>query len=233
MKIGKVTITGADDRTSISEMEKISIRYPFVEWGILFGSQSKVPRYPSNDWVSEVRSRNSRLCLSAHLCGAYSRNVIENNDFHFVDTLTGIFERVQLNYSFKYPSFTFNENFVNRLLSYEALRFIFQYNNRNENAFQSTPIRAFTGFDLLVDASGGHGRTISSDGLKTYFGYYTKGYAGGIGPDNIDLICEVLKNNNFEDEVWIDMESKVRTDKELDLDKVQDVLKTVKKHFEL
>jgi hypothetical protein len=31
----RVTITGADDSTSIDEMLALSRRFPFVEWGIL------------------------------------------------------------------------------------------------------------------------------------------------------------------------------------------------------
>jgi len=39
MKINKITITGADDRTKISDLVQLQKDYPFVEWGILFSKE--------------------------------------------------------------------------------------------------------------------------------------------------------------------------------------------------
>lgn len=69
-----VTITGADDATSIQEMRQITDEFPFVEWGILIGSHDG-QRFPSMKWVQalvEERGRaGARMNLSLHVCGKF------------------------------------------------------------------------------------------------------------------------------------------------------------------
>jgi len=38
MKIIKLTITGADDKTEVSSLIDISNNFEFIEWGILFSN---------------------------------------------------------------------------------------------------------------------------------------------------------------------------------------------------
>lgn len=71
-----ITFTGADDETDIAKMLELSELYP-IEWGILFSPTRRgSPRYPSIDWVTELRV-NGPARLSAHLCGGYSRDVLD------------------------------------------------------------------------------------------------------------------------------------------------------------
>ena len=57
--------------------------------------------------------------------------------------------------------------------------------------------------------------------------YTTSGYASGLGPDNLEselkLISQAAQNNN----IWIDMESNIRSDTWLDLDKCQNCAQIV------
>lgn len=48
----RVTITGADDSTDISQLVELSQEFPFVEWGILVSRRSEGgPRFPSREWI--------------------------------------------------------------------------------------------------------------------------------------------------------------------------------------
>ena len=78
----------------------------------------------------------------------------------------------------------------------------------------------------LLDASGGAGidtpiQIITSPGIHI-------GYAGGIGPENVESKLRTLLEYDSDEYFWIDMETRVRTDEWLDLDKVEHVLKTCK-----
>jgi phosphoribosylanthranilate isomerase len=84
----------------------------------------------------------------------------------------------------------------------------------------------------LFDCSGGKG--ISPVNWPNIKENIFCGYAGGLGPDNIEAEIKkiiLLTNNN---DFWIDMESKVRTKTSdldyLDLDKVKNCLIQVKKY---
>ena len=69
----------------------------------------------------------------------------------------------------------------------------------------------------LLDASGGAG-------IDTPIQIIT----GGIGPENVESKLRTLLEYDSDEYFWIDMETRVRTDEWLDLDKVEHVLKTCK-----
>ena len=226
MKISKVTITGADNNTHPADMQKLSDKYPFVEWGILFSKSSAgKDRYPSREKIEQFEHLN--VNLSAHFCGEYSRNVVLKGDIaeishHFR------FKRVQLNFNFQntVPELPL----LRRVMyTYPNREFILQYNQSNVpaiNSFLNTPPRNVA---LLYDASGGRGTEIRT--FSPSFAQPT-GYAGGITPDNVESICQTLSkmSNPGESPIWIDMESGVRTDNELDMDKVKKVLEITKNY---
>ena len=79
---------------------------------------------------------------------------------------------------------------------------------------------------MLLDASGGKG--IDTE-IEIFKSPNKIGYAGGINPDNVaDKLRFLLKNVSM-GEFWIDMESGVRTEDWLDLDKVEKILKSCQK----
>ena len=73
----------------------------------------------------------------------------------------------------------------------------------------------------LYDVSAGRG--LVPESFPEHPGYMV-GFAGGINPENVE---EYLKNINCDADYWIDMESGVRTDNKLDLNKVEAVLQKV------
>lgn len=76
---------------------------------------------------------------------------------------------------------------------------------------------------MLIDLSGGRGKETAPIKVMTWTGI-SVGYAGGIGPDNVGKILSSLLSYDEQGSFWLDMETKVRTDDWLDLDKVELVL---------
>ena len=116
MNLRRVTITGADDETSILEIHEIQKRFPFVEWGILISTDENrgAPRFPERKWIHHlVLSDTDRtLQLSLHLCGEPVRSVCKG-DWSFAWSYGNLeaFDRVQLN--FHAYTHLLNEEFAN------------------------------------------------------------------------------------------------------------------------
>lgn len=80
---------------------------------------------------------------------------------------------------------------------------------------------------ILHDASGGRG--IAGEFSVPPLNWSLPGFAGGLNPENLASKLDAIyaMDGNFKD-FWVDMESGVRTDDQLDLDKVQRVLEICK-----
>lgn len=234
------TITGADDATDPSELDDISEEFPFLEVAVLLSkeSDSPRPRFPSKNW----RLKFQRTYLGArsfHFCGKYLLDVL-NESSTLLDRLTdklGIWRsaatRVQLNLS---TDLAFNQTYNIRRFAEDLPRnepVILQLREDNTQLislnlgsplFDSIP-NVNNRFHFLVDESGGTGKPILN---FPRIGGVFLGYAGGLGPHNIeDTILKI--NAGGPCNYWIDMESGVRTDDELrlDMNKVHAVLKTI------
>ena len=247
-----VTITGADDNTEIMDLLDLSSRYPFVEWGILF-SQSKagVARYPSLDWVNELKELHSHFAaknnppnFSSHLCGKWVSDLIDQGEVTFFKNnqeLFPLFGRVQINcYREKLKEAVNSPNFWKAVLRLDK-PIILGGNYANIEL----DVRKCSQYSIypLFDSSGGNGKSCTSyhepfTFVKVDLEKRTHiqnsmfcGYAGGLGPDNIseelDKILDATGTNQF----WIDMESRIRTDDHLDLNKVEKVLEIVSKRL--
>ena len=222
MKINKLTITGADNSNNYNQLFELQQKYPFVEWGILYSKAKEGEnRYPLLSHItSQFANSSSVLNLSAHFCGWYSKEVIENCNYELIDSLPSQFQRVQLNFNFRNS----NKFKLEELVEYAKTskrNIIFQYNRDNKTTLDnlmSTNIPQNIHF--LYDSSGGRGTEIQS--IESDFKNYT-GYSGGINDENISYICELITNTSG-GTVWVDMESGVRTDNRLDLKKVEKVL---------
>ncbi|MBW3243440.1 hypothetical protein KUV57_12270 [Epibacterium sp. DP7N7-1] len=199
-----ITFTGADDRTSLSEMKSLAASYP-VEFAILFSkSRAGKPRYPSRGWIEQAQT--SGLRLAAHICGEWAKQIVQTGASDLDHALQG-FDRAQINTSAP----------VDHDL-------ILTWADRVERSSgqKIEPILQCRGdfpdesrISWLYDCSGGRGvlpeawPTPPKDGIRF-------GYAGGMGPDNIDT---VLRDLSGAEGGWIDMESRVRNDRdEFDLD---------------
>jgi hypothetical protein len=223
MNINKVTISGPDDKVNHDDLMGLQNDFPFVEWGILISRKRMgTNRYPSKEWLKKV---HYDLNVSYHLCGDIVREFVAGK--HSVVWEAGIhWKRLQLNFSFKE-----DKNYLPNLLEIsETARntpyksFILAYNNGSKktlDTFIENHISMPDNIHFLYDSSGGRGTEIKL--LKQPLINYT-GYAGGISPDNVFVICDTLSNMEWQDNIWIDMETGVRTNDEFDIDKVRKVL---------
>ena len=222
MRINRVTFTGADNNTDVNAMVDISKQFSGidVEWGILVSSNNNRNRYPSEDFIKSLKDKGLKLAL--HLCGSYSRNIMTNGN---ISLPYDFFQRYQINFNFTNVSHDIN-NYAKLCEAYPDKRFILQYNKSNSSVVNT--ILHTLGTDntnVLYDASGGRGKEITS--FATPFKDIYTGYSGGLSPENMDNICKLINLAKDPSEVWIDMESGVRTNDIFDLNKVVSVLKAV------
>lgn len=193
-----ITFTGADDRTDVKEMASLCAAYP-IEWGILFSPnrQGIDPRYPGGE--AQSRFLWSGLRISAHLCGAYARSIMETGGLGLlpIPVDLGCFGRIQINHRTPLPSR------INAFRKAWGPRCIAQC--------RGAEFPKDTSVDWLFDQSGGQGR--EPEVFPSHPGRLV-GYAGGIRPDNvISTIERIAATGRF----WVDMESGVRTNNWFDL----------------
>lgn len=223
MKINKVTITGADNKVTPQSLVSITNKYPFVEWGILFSlSKEGFQRYPTKAWIEELVKED--LELSAHFCGWWAKQVLEEGNFKLISNLNPKFKRVQLNYNFQNSRGWNLEKLNDYAMDNPERKIILQYNKSNaETLLDFINSGIFLNFDFLYDSSGGRGTEIKEIG-DPIRNHYT-GYSGGISPTTIDDVCLQILRHNSPAEVWVDLESGARTYNEFDFDKVDEILK--------
>ena len=213
MKLRLITFTGADDETSQKEMSRISQEFNAVEWGILFGSEFGRFRYPNLEWILNLPHG---LNLSAHFCGKFAEMAMEGNLPLF--SLEN-FKRIQLNLS--------NKALVKTLecqplieLSERIPQDVILGGNFGNVKIQSN------NFSILYDASGGNG--ISPKNWPVPETGMFVGFAGGLNPENLLEELERISEVAGDRQIWIDMESGVRSNNQFDLDKVERCLKIAK-----
>lgn len=224
--ITRVTITGADDSVNPQDLAHISSEFPFVEWGILVSrTQFGKPRYPSLDWISKLYNLKMdilKLPLSMHLCGSYVRDLVQGEPIPDIVGWISFFERMQLN--FHAIPHTHTEGMLQNLANCGLFReYIFQYDGVNDGIARIAQKAGIT-TSVLFDKSGGAG--ILPDEWPALIDDMKCGYAGGLGPVNLKEQIELIEAKAGDAEIWIDMETHVRSsdDTFLDLGKVVECL---------
>jgi hypothetical protein len=235
MILKNVTITGADNKTDIDDLYYISSNYPFVEWGILwYPKKMGDPRYPTQSWISKfLIEKPAGVNTSMHVCGIDAHNFgYRIDESPMWDYYVNV-DRVQLNY----PNNEFSLDDVLALLQrgrydfrYAVNRFhaltpgkyvIIQANEGNK--ILNACLEKEPAIEFLFDASRGNGKRITEYPKPIPQKY--NGYAGGIDPKNVmSVLHDLNKIVPEKDEIWIDLETGVRTNNELDLSKVESVL---------
>lgn len=230
MPLELITITGADDHTDINEMVDLSAQWPQLEWGILVAAgHGGDPRWPSHSWQEElVQKAPPQMNISMHICGRWVRELLTGKWSlnSIVAPISVRAERAQIN--------THAEPHVSTVGMLEVLgiysyRWIFQLDGVNDHLLAAAE---YLGLSVagLYDTSHGAGVCPKewpkwSDKPEWQDSTY-KGYAGGLGPDNV--AAELLRINvaAHDRQFWIDMQRNVRTedDSRLDMDKVRRVL---------
>lgn len=242
MSLTKVTITGADDETDVGELIELSREFPFVEWGILVGSNTGegcgCSRFPSVDWiaglVNDVRAAGNHqlpVNLSLHVCGEFLRQLVRG--YSSLDVLLGrylyAFQRMQLNWHGERQFEDSDENIldaISRLVDNVPVTdpawnpvVIFQLDGWNDELWRATARRFLCAG--LFDRSHGAG-ILPAEWPAARLGLPC-GWAGGLGPDNLELQLPLIASQATGD-YWVDMETLVRSESRLDLEKVRDCL---------
>lgn len=234
MKIKYVTLTGADDHTPIDGLLELSQEFDFVEWGILFSqARQGEPRYPSWQWINHL-CVFEHLHLSAHLCGKWVTAAMEGHlPLLNHPGIERAFNTIQLNC------------YADRLREAMICEPLWQvislvHNGRKpvilggNYATVSVQPEQFlnAGVYPLFDASGGQGKSPSRwpEPLRTEFGTpIFCGYAGGLGPENLQKELPRIEEVVRDATIWIDMESSLRdTSDRFDLKKCRSILRMVK-----
>jgi hypothetical protein len=225
MKLHTVTISGSDNRTAAMDLLAISKDYPFVEWGILLSSNEEPkPRYPSTEWIASIEPLSRQgTKVSGHICGEWARNICKGRFPKQINHM--MFQRIQIN-----VAHCFQKEVNNPAAMAACLPKNREYIVQVSLALQEGVALAKTlqGYDrtisILFDTSGGHGVTPTqwpdlAPGMKC-------GFAGGLGPDNLEEALCSLSALVGHAQVWIDMESRVRSEdgEILDIDKVRTCL---------
>lgn len=241
MKIEKVTITGADDNTDIETMVEISKQFPFVEWGILF-SPKRIgeERYPNFLWLDYlvdayddhlISTTDTNMKLSAHLCGGYTSEMLmigsDSLAARVLSRHLSIFSRRQLNFNASRHQVDVN-GFIAMLKGQPHTSFIIQQNAANKALCQKVREQGVKNVAFLYDSSGGRG-TVASEWKAPIEGYFT-GYAGGLSPENLAAELEKIEKVAGDATIWIDTESRVRTNGQLDMEKVKQFLSIAEKY---
>ena len=209
-----LTFTGVGEQTDFDGMLEISKEFN-VEFAVLAGSRSGSvdhPRFPPLEFVTQfgLWAEGRQMPAAIHLCGLWSRDVNEGNKpYHFLG-LVQPFRRVQVNARDR-DYYTPNVVWLARNTS--CVEVIMQ--TRDKIPKQPHPKVAY-----LFDRSGGRGIAArhfpeAQDPSEHH------GFAGGIDAGNIARLvgsCESPIDN-----VWFDIESGVRTDDLMDLEKVREV----------
>lgn len=214
-----VTFTGLDAWTDLDYVEDLSRRYP-IEWGILFSPTRRdlEPRYPGRRTVEAAIARPIRL--AAHLCGSYARTIVGTGECPEVEHLLEQgFYRFQVNTADETADPLVIRRFAERMRL--DGRGILQ--SRNPMYFPFSPV-----VDWLFDRSGGRGVLPGRWPLPQIGSRAMVGFAGGLGLDTARMLLDCINDFHPQDvPFWLDMESRIRTDDRLDLDKCEAVCRAV------
>lgn len=233
--IDRVTVTGADDNISPLKMVKVFQEYPFVEFGILLSKkQAGSLRFPSLTWLHWLHKTNSKLenklPLSAHLCGAWVRDICVGGNCFFREraNISDMFQRFQLNFHGEKQIVNQHQFSANIARLCRLGQFILQMDGVNDDLLGLA--RKYFRMDVapLFDLSGGAG-VLPKEWPKGLSSSYC-GYAGGLAPANLSEQMERIAEVAGAGPIWIDAETLLRSNHDtlFDLDKVRAFLEAAK-----
>ena len=227
----RCTFTGVDEFSSLEHIEEISLKFPFVEWGVLLSTSENRQlngfRYPSLDWLhtnlpklSKI-SQKSGCSIALHVCGKETKNLLNNIEDNIALQPQPYVQRIQINFRYKPKDISLLESLC---YSHPSTIFITQHNQANIDLYSKINL---PNHQILFDTSGGQG--IKSSSWPNLLPNKICGYAGGLGLVDIEKdFSEIfqLANHQF---FWIDMEGKIRTDDKLDLNICEQILAQIQR----
>ena len=233
MKIDRVTFSGIDESINAEQILRVAEEYPSIltEWALLLSksNEGSRPRYPDRQWMEQfiretiTHMQRGAISVAGHLQGRWLRSLAQGNNEVAKDrpTLWPYLQRVQLN--FHGEKAPIKDGFFTQLMD-QRKQFIFQMDGVNEDVYHSA--QNYVGVNLvpLFDMSAGSG-TVPDTWREPVHPVFN-GYAGGFGPRTIDEQLKRQEQVVGDGVIWIDMETKIRSDDDLkfELDKCRQVL---------
>lgn len=219
-----VSLTGADDAVSLDDLQELSAKYPFVEWALLYGAKPGTPRNPTAAWREQFFERNLPTSSAIHLC--FKTTFVDMVDGRLAPDVKKA-NRIQLNINARGMDFTIKEtvNLFERALDLGPA-IILQRHEGTAEAIQQF-LRTLSDADrprvhVLLDESRGTGKEPDTWVMPDLGCLPFVGVAGGIGPDNIHRVLKTV--DAWGAPYWTDKESRIRTNNQLDREKVESVL---------
>lgn len=236
-----VSFIGVDSWTNCYKLEKLDKLAKLtnkldVEFGFLYSeAQAGVkPRYPKLEEIMLMKDffRRRQMAHSVHLCGQEAIDKFLVRDRTILNMCEGA-SRVQLNFNIeKYNQDALALRLIELAESGDVPSIVLQSNKSKKDFINKVKKLDLTidldWFNILYDASGGFGRTI--DIIEPVDRRYYTGYAGGINPENLTSVIHRIDDVVGKDRYYIDMESGIRTNDKLDIQKVTDILITLLTH---
>lgn len=239
-KLAALGFCGVDDSVDPRQLIMYALSYPFVEFGVLFRPDKEgTPRYASSEWVDKlcsiVRSEGNHsgsslnIRLAAHLCGSRVDEILRSGDSSFLSSINGVFGRCQINATAVNGVNTDDLGscvpmLIKTVEQFPETEFIIQKNEETTALWEGILSKGKlpSNVTFLLDESKGTG--VYAQGWSNSISQYSQskiGYAGGIGPSNVnEVLTDLLQTNQI---FWIDMESSLRSSKDgldvFDLDK--------------
>lgn len=206
MTLQAISLTGADDGVDPAALRAISQQFPLVEWAILSSSKRQgSARFPGEDWVTRFHAACPDVRKAIHLCEKDVDAFLAMDER--VHRKVCLFDRVQLNFNHRrQPK---DLDVLVRVANSVKPTVIIQHHNGNKDLWPLLQGK-IDGLSMLFDSSGGGGRS-PKDGWPTMLEGAMCGYAGGLGPDNINAEFATIANIAAGRKFWIDMEGKLRS----------------------
>lgn len=211
LNLKSCTLTGADERTDAEQLERLSKRFPFVEWGFLYSPtrQGQPGRYPSIEHLKDtLRSLPAAIHVALHVCGDGVPNLLSGGSTErgLLDLVATRGGRIQLNFNQTRRPLDL-EVLAKLLAAHPETVFITQHNAANHGVWTALGERGLPNHAVLFDGSGGRGIPCSEWPLPLPI---PCGYAGGLGPANIDAELKRIARVVEGRPTWIDMEGRLR-----------------------
>ena len=202
LKPAFIAFTGVDDPRTIGDLQALSERYP-IEWGVLVHPDRNGPPFADPALLERLRSAGVRL--SAHLCGPLAAAVVKGRPTEF--EVAG-FSRVQINHM----QGRADGGVVARASRYAACQGV-RAVLKCSGAFPPDGR-----VDWLHHLS--LGKDVRPRWLPQIYNTHPFcGVSGGIDPHNVIELLSARLIVSMGVPFWIDIETGVRTDGLLDVDK--------------
>ncbi len=204
IKLRKITFTGIDNETDVTQLKKLAQDYLKVEFGLVLHDKSE-----QSDIISLLsKYLDTELSLSLHVCGGFKRRLIHTGDWSelqaFMADYLSMFQRVQLNGCGKNLHW-------NLSVPPDISEVIIQQDKASDMPFYQKYLdnkaNIQGNFTVLFDSSSGRGKhceKFESANLPYI------GYAGGLGPNNVLNAVRSFEMDENVHNYWIDMQTGVR-----------------------